>query len=205
VPAPRVLLVALTGGIATGKSHCLNRFAQLGAGTISADQLARDAVAPGTPGLDAVVERFGRSVLHDDGTLNRGALGNIVFNDADARRHLETIVHPLVYDAIQEWAAADHPAGTILIADIPLLYETGHDRGFDKVIVVACRPDQQLARLIARDGLTPAEAQQRIDTQMPIQEKVRRANYVIDTSGTFEDTDRGVQSVWNALRSIVAP
>jgi dephospho-CoA kinase len=199
-----VLLVALTGGIATGKSHCLDRLAQLGAVTISADQLARAAVAPGTRGLDLVIERFGRGVLHEDGTLNREALAGVVFADAAARRDLEAIVHPRVYDEIREWASGDYPPGTILIADIPLLYETGRDRDFEQVIVAACRPDQQLARLVGRDGLTPAEAQQRVDSQMPIAEKVGRATYVIDTSGTYEDTDRGIQSVWKALRSSAA-
>jgi dephospho-CoA kinase len=203
VTPPGVLLVALTGGIAAGKSYCLERFARLGAVTISADRLARDAVAPGTGGLAAVVERFGQSLLHEDGTLNRQALAAIVFADAGARRDLESIVHPRVYDAIREWAASDHHSGTILIADIPLLYETGRERDFAKTIVASCRPDQQIARLIARDRLTPSEAQRRIASQMPLEEKARRADYVIDTSGTFDETDRGIQTVWHALRSIV--
>lgn len=199
---PGVLLVALTGGIATGKSYCLARFSQLGAVSISADRLARDAVARGTSGLAGVIERFGPSVLAADGSLDRPALAAIVFADPQARRDLESIVHPRVYEAIREWAAGDHPAGTILVADIPLLYETGRERDFDKVVVASCRPDQQLARLRARDGLTAAAAQDRIASQMPIDEKVRRADYVIDTSGTFDDTEREIQAVWEALRTI---
>jgi dephospho-CoA kinase len=201
VTPPGVLLVALTGGIATGKSYCLERFTRLGAITISADRLARDAVVPGSIGLAAVVERFGPSMLGDDGTLNRAALASIVFADADARRELESIVHPHVYRAIRDWAAGDHPAGSVLIADIPLLYETGREADFDKVVVAACRADQQLARLMARDGISDAEARRRLASQLPIDEKARRADYVIDTSGTFADTDRGIQFVWDRLRS----
>jgi dephospho-CoA kinase len=201
VAAAGVRLVALTGGIATGKSYCLQQFARLGAPTISADQVARDVVAPGMPGLAAIARRFGAGVLQPDGGLNRASLAAIVFDDTAARRDLEAIVHPRVYEAILAWARAGHPDGSVLVADIPLLYETGRETDFDAVIVAACRRDQQLARLMARDGLPAAEAAKRLDSQMPIEEKVRRADYVIDTSKTFDDTDRGVQAVWNALRS----
>ena len=198
---PGVLLVALTGGIATGKSYCLERFEELGAVTISADRLARDAVAPGTSGLAGVIERFGPSVLAADGSLDRPVLAAIVFADAHARRDLESIVHPRVYEVIRDWAATERSAGTVLVADVPLLYETGHEGDFGAVIVASCRPDQQIARLMARDGLTESEAQQRIASQMAIEEKVRRADYVIDTSGAHEDTDRAIRSVWDALQA----
>ena len=198
-------LVALTGGIATGKSYCLQRFAQLGARTISADQVAREVVAPGTQGLAQVVSRFGLAMLRSDGSLDRATLAAAVFADANARRDLEAIIHPRVYEAILAWARQDHPADAVLIADIPLLSETRREAGFDRVIVAACSREQQLARLIARDGLTPKEAEQRIATQMPIDEKAGRADYVIDTSKTLDDTDRGVLEVWLELMETARP
>ena len=196
-----LLRVALTGGIATGKSYCLMKFGQAGAPTIDADGLARQAVAPGTAGFHRVVARFGTAVLHQDGSLNRASLGNLVFSDPDARRALEAIIHPVVYAAIERWFDGVGRTGhsTAAIADIPLLFETGHERDFDIVIVSACPPAEQRARLIARDGLSDAEADRRIASQMPIEEKARRADYVIDTSGSLEDTDRQVAEVWTQL------
>jgi len=191
---------ALTGGIATGKSYCLAKFAELGATTIDADRLAREAVAPGTPGLARVVERFGADVLLPDGSLNRPALGRIVFSNRTARADLEAIVHPDVYRRISEWFA-NLPSGTIAIADIPLLFETGHEHEFDRVIVVACDPAEQLRRLAARDGLTRDAAQARLDAQWPIDEKVARADYVIRTDGGFGDTDRGVRKILESLKA----
>jgi len=199
--------VALTGGIATGKSHCLRAFASLGVRTLDGDVLAHEAVAPGTAGLAAVIARFGRHLLQPDGTLDRGALGRIVFADAAARRDLEAIIHPLVYAAIQE--GIGNPSGqrgtplsqVFSITDIPLLYETGHAADFDRVVVAACRPDQQLQRLMARNGLDEAEARRRIGTQLPIEEKAGLADYVIDTSGSLTDTDRQVVEVWERIRA----
>lgn len=185
--------VALTGGIATGKSHCLRAFAALGLETVDADLLARQVVEPGTAGLAAVAARFGSAVLHADGTLDREALGRLVFADTTARQDLEAIVHPLVYQRI------DTLLGTGLsIADIPLLFETGHEGDFARVIVAACRPDQQIERLLARH-LDEASARLRIQAQLPIAEKVRRADYVIDTSGSLADTDRQVIEVYERL------
>lgn len=196
------LRVALTGGIATGKSYCLARLATLGAVTIDADLLARQAVAPGTSGFDAVRARFGAAVVAPDGGLDRDALGRIVFADAEARRALEAIVHPAVYAAVGRWfdGLRDAAPPAIGIADIPLLYETGRERDFDAVVVTACGAGQQLARLMARSGLTQTEAERRIAAQWPLAEKARRADYVIDTSGSFADTDARVQDVWQALQ-----
>lgn len=192
---------ALTGGIATGKSYCLGKFAELGAATLDADRLAREALARGTPGLARVVERFGAGVLLPDGSLNRPALGRIVFADRSARAALEAIVHPEVYRRVGEWFA-NLPAGTtIAIADIPLLFETGHEHDFDRVIVVACDPAEQLRRLIERDGLTPDAAQARLDAQWPIDEKAERAHYVIRTDSGFAETDRGVARTFESLRA----
>ncbi len=193
-----MLRVGLTGGIATGKSYCLDRFARLGAKTIDADVLARDAVAAGSPGLDAVIRRFGHEVVGPDGQLDRAALGRIVFDDAEARRDLEAIVHPVVHAGISRWLASLSDGKTIAIADIPLLFETDRDRDFDAVIVIACTADRQLARLRER-GLSTDEAHRRIAAQMPLEEKTRRADYVIDTSGTFADTDTQINQVWTTL------
>lgn len=198
---PRAKRIALTGGIATGKSRCLAVLHALGVPTIDADQFARDVVAPGTPGLQAVVARFGRGVLHAEGSLNRDALGAIVFADATARHDLEAIVHPRVYTAITAWfATLDGPAG---VADIPLLYETGRDDQFDVVIVAACRPDQQIERLMTRSGLSEQAARARIAAQLPLADKVARAHHVIDTSGTLQETDARTRRVWEAIESTI--
>jgi dephospho-CoA kinase len=188
--------VALTGGIATGKSHCLRAFAALGVPTFDADQLARQAVLPGTDGFQAVIARFGAGLVRADGSLDRAALGRIVFADAVARRDLEAIVHPRVYAAL----AAPVGAG-LSVADIPLLYETGHEGEFARVVVAACRPDQQLARVMARDGLTDEEARERLASQWPIAQKAARADFLIDTSGSVEATDRQVVEVFERLRA----
>ena len=194
--------VALTGGIATGKSYVRARFEALGVPTIDADRLARDAVAPGTAGLAGVVARFGREVLQADGSLDRQRLAQIVFADPEARCALEAIVHPEVRRATDQWfASLDAQKVPCAIADIPLLYEVSRDRDFDTVIVVACDPDTQRRRLVARDGMSDAAARQRISTQLPIDRKVGRADYVILTDGSFEATDRQVTDVCKRLRS----
>jgi dephospho-CoA kinase len=194
-----LLRAALTGGIATGKSYCLARFAALGASTIDADALAREVVAAGSSGLAAVVSAFGSGVLAADGSLDRPALGRIVFADGKARATLEAIVHPEVYRRIREWFA-NLPSGTgVAIADIPLVFETGHNHDFDAVVVVACAPEIQLRRVIDRDGLSETDARARIAAQWPIEEKVRRANHVIWTDRGFADTDRQVRDVFDRL------
>jgi dephospho-CoA kinase len=192
---------ALTGGIATGKSACLARFAALGVPVVDADILARDVVAPGTPGLDAVVERFGAGVLKTDGSLDRPALARVVFADPLARGELEAIVHPRVYQMIRTWSVNLPTATPVSIADIPLLFETGHNHQFDRVIVCACDPAVQLRRLIERDGLTEVDARARIATQWPIADKVERADYVIWTDGTFGETDAQVRAVHEQLNA----
>ena len=191
--------MALTGGIATGKSHVRAEFERLGVPTIDADVLARGAVAPGSPGLTAVAERFGRDVLDASGALDRKKLGTVVFADPQARRDLEKIVHPAVRQAIDEWFAALPPNHPLAIADIPLLYETGRHGEFDAVVVTTCDPDTQLRRVMARDGITEREARQRIAAQMPAEDKIRRATYVIRTDGAFDDTSRLVRDVYNQL------
>jgi dephospho-CoA kinase len=190
--------VALTGGIGTGKSYCLSRLSALGAPVIDADVLSREVVASGTPGLSAIVDRFGPSVLTAGGVLDRAALARRVFADPVERRDLESIVHPLVYRRLEDWFDASAGEG-IGVADVPLLYETEHQGDFDRVVVASCSPAQQLERLHAR-GLSEHDARQRIAAQIPIDEKRRRADYVIDTSGPEADTDRQIAEVWQRLR-----
>jgi dephospho-CoA kinase len=196
-----VLRVALTGGIATGKSYCLERFAAHGVPTIDADVLAREVVAPGTPGLAAVAARFGGGVLAADGTLDRPALGRIVFGDSKARAALEAIIHPDVYRRIREWFANLPAATRVAMADIPLLFETGHNHDFDEVIVAACDPEEQLRRVMARDNLTDADARARLAAQWPIEEKVKRADRAIWTDRGFAETDRQVAETYDSLLS----
>jgi dephospho-CoA kinase len=190
--------VALTGGIATGKSWVRRRFAHHGVPTIDADTLAHGAVAPGTPGAARILERFGPAVRSADGSIDRKALGGIVFGDRKARQDLEAIVHPAVYEAINGWFAALPPVA-FAVADIPLLYETGHDADFDTVVVTACEPAEQVRRVAARDGLSLEDAAQRIEAQLPLAEKVRRADHVIRTDGTPADTDAQVDALVAAL------
>lgn len=196
-----MIRVGLTGGIGTGKSYCLARFAELGAAVIDADRLAREAVAPGSAGLDAIVKRFGTGVLQPDGSLDRAGLARVIFSEAAARADLEAIVHPEVYRRIRAWVA-DLPAGTrVAIADVPLLFETGHQYDFDRVIVCACEPAEQVRRIRARDGLSESEARARIAAQWPIEAKVARADYVIRTDGSHSETDGDVRRVFESLNA----
>ena len=189
----------LTGGIATGKSYCLSRFAALGVPVIDADIVAREVVAPGTAALQMISTRFGRSVISADGTLDRAALAAIVFSDRTARADLESIVHPEVYRRINDWFANQPSRVRIAMADIPLLFETGHEHDFDRVVVCACEPFEQLRRLIERDGLPEEAARARLAAQWPIGEKVARADHVIRTDGTYDATEAQVREVFDAL------
>ena len=148
-----MLRVALTGGIATGKSYVVQRLRQAGVPVVDADVLAREVVARDTPGLRAIVERFGPAVLDEAGGLNRPALAAIVFSDSAARRDLEAIVHPAVRAGIDQFLAAMPPATPVAVADIPLLFETGRAGEFDAVVVAACAPALVRPLLITRTGL----------------------------------------------------
>jgi dephospho-CoA kinase len=198
----RIRRVALTGGIATGKSHVRARFETLGAPTIDADTLARDAVAPGSAGLAEVVRTFGGAIVDADGSLDRKKLGAIVFGNAAARQDLEAIIHPYVREMTDKWfASLDSSRYPFAIADIPLLFEGERERDFDTVIVTACEPATQLQRLMQRDVLSEHEARQRIAAQWPLEQKIARADYVIRTDGTFDDTNRQVDTVASQLQS----
>jgi dephospho-CoA kinase len=191
-----MLRLALTGGIATGKSHIRGRFEALGIDTIDADRLVHEALRPGTQATISIAHRFGSGVIAADGSVDRRRLGDQVFADDEGRRDLEKLLHPAVYAAITDWFEALARAGkTLGIADIPLLYETGHEGDVDAVIVAACGREEQLRRVMARDGLSLEAARQRVAAQMAIEDKVRRADFVIWTTGTLEETDRQVEKL----------
>jgi dephospho-CoA kinase len=191
--------VALTGGIATGKSYVLDRFRQLGAACLDADELAHGATAAGTEASRKIAERFGGEMLDSTGAVDRRKLGPVVFADAAARRDLEAIVHPAVYRAIAAGLRAFELTGARLaIVDIPLLYESAGELRFDRVVATLCSPETQLARLMAR-GLSETAARQRLDAQIPAEEKASRADVVVRTDGTFADTDAQVEAIWRQL------
>jgi dephospho-CoA kinase len=198
-----LLRVALTGGIATGKSYCLARLAQAGAPTLDADQLARRAVAIGSDAYAAIRARFGPAVLNQDGAIDRDALGRLVFADPAARRDLEAIIHPVVYRDIAAWfdglAASGHQGPAV--ADLPLLFETGRAADFDVVIATRCPRSDQLERLRQR-GLSVPEAEQRLSSQWSADEKAARADYVVETAGSFAETDRQVDAIWDRLSGV---
>jgi dephospho-CoA kinase len=196
----RVRRVALTGGIATGKSHVRTRLEQLGVPTVDADILAREAVAQGSAGFAAVIDRFGSGIVAPDGSLDRRALGAIVFSDPVARRDLESIIHPQVRETIDRWFTSIDPMRhPFAVADIPLLFESGRDKDFDAIILTNCSATTQLQRLLSREGMTETEARHRIASQLPVEQKLPRATFVIDTDGTFENTDAQVEKVVAAL------
>ena len=195
-----MLKVALTGGIATGKSYVLEQFRHRGVPCLDADALAHGVTAVGTEATAAIAARFGADVLAADGSVDRAKLGPIVFADPAARLDLEALVHPAVYRAITAALRFFELLGesSLAVVDVPLLYESGHANDFDRVSVTACPPGMQLARLLER-GLSEAEARQRIAAQWPTEEKVGRATFVIRTDGTFEETDRQVERVLENL------
>jgi dephospho-CoA kinase len=196
-----MLRVALTGGIATGKSYVLERFRKHGVPCLDADELAHGTMLAGTETTRAIVERFGGGVLAADGAVDRVKLGPIVFADPAARRDLEALVHPAVYRAIAAGLRAFERTGThpVAIVDIPLLYETGHAADFDRVIVTICPPELQIQRLVDRGGMTDTEARQRLAAQWPTEDKAARADFVVTTAGSYEETDRQVDAVHRSL------
>lgn len=195
-----MLRVGLTGGIASGKSAVADRLARHGAVIIDADVLAREVVEPGTPGLAAIVERFGASMLHPDGTLNRAALGATVFADAGARADLNRIVHPAVRRRAAELERAA-PVDAIVVHVIPLLVETGQARSFDVLVVTDADPDIQLARLASRNGLSRPEAEARLNAQASREERSAVADELIDNTGSLASLDAQVDALWTRLQA----
>ena len=189
------MLVGLTGGIGSGKSLVAELLAAHGATIIDADVLAREVVAPRTPGLVAVRERFGAGVLRADGSLDRGTLGRIVFGDPVARRDLEAIIHPAVRARAAALTAAA-PEGAVVVQVIPLLVETGQQGSFDQVVVVDVDPEVQLSRIMLRDGLSEAEAQARLRAQASREARLAAAHVVLRNNGTRADLAAAVDRLW---------
>lgn len=197
----RFLLVGLTGGIATGKSTVSTMFAHLGAKVVDADLLAREVVMPGQPVLAQIVKEFGPDVLQEDGSLDRKRLGAVVFADGEKRKRLEEITHPAIRARQQRILSVYEEEGFegVIIWDVALLIETSAAKGMDRVVVVIADSDTELRRLVARDGFSEEDARRRMASQMPLSEKVKVADYVIDNSGTRAETERRVREVHRAL------
>lgn len=198
-------VIGITGGISAGVSLIAAIFRELGAVVLEADRVAREVVAPGTDAYRRILEVFGRDLVLPDGSLDRRKLGQIVFKDAVARRRLNAITHPEIRRRVQaqiEQLAVEHPDAVVLV-DIPLLLDTAGRDAFDLdgVIVVLATPEQQISRLIARDGLTLEEAEQRLAAQRPLAEKALEADWVIDNTGTIERTRSQVEALWNELNA----
>ncbi|WP_420175710.1 dephospho-CoA kinase [Luteococcus sp. OSA5] len=194
-----MIRVGLTGGIASGKSAVGEMMRRRGAVVVDSDQLARDVVVPGSPGLAAVVERFGESMLRPDGSLDRAALGRLVFSDEQARADLNAILHPRIRDAARTIEGLVEDPYVIVVHMIPLLVESGRADDFDAVVVVDVDEETQLQRLVARDGLEPAEAQARIDAQASRAERLRVADYVIRNDAGLTELDERTHAVWHEL------
>ena len=194
------LHVGLTGNIAVGKSCAAARFTELGAAVIDADGVSHELMEPGAPAYFRVAETFGPEILRGDGTIDRRRLGEVVFASEEKRRFLESIMHPAIHDAIVRKIAEKEKISDVVIVDAALMIETGGYKEYDRLIVVACPPAVQLARLMVRDGLTESEAKARLAAQMPAEEKIRFADHVIDASGSMESTLEQVDAVYQKLR-----
>jgi dephospho-CoA kinase len=198
-----MLLVGLTGGIGSGKSTVSRLLQERGAVVLDADEFARAAVVAGSPGLRSVVERFGREILTPQGELDRAKLASIVFADRGALADLETIVHPevrrMIADGIQENLDADR----VVVLVNPLLIEMGTHRDCDVVVVVSASPETQVARSVAR-GMSEDDVRARIAAQMPLDERARTADVLIDNEGSLDDLEREVDVLWRQLRDRAA-
>lgn len=195
-----LLLVALTGNIASGKSEVARIFADLGATVIDADDLAREAVQPASPALHAIVSRWGRSVLNADGSLNRAALRSIIFSSETERLALNAIVHPEVKRLRDGLVAEARARGDpVVVSAIPLLFEVGLEKDFDKIILVDAPDDVRRSRLVHRRGLSTSEAQRMMDAQMPASAKRSRAHIVIENERDLKALRRAVEQVWKDL------
>lgn len=197
-----VIIAGLTGGIASGKSTIARFLSEVGAQVVDADKIAREVVKPGTPGYNAILAFFGRTILLPDGDIDRKRLGEIIFNDPDKKASLDAIVHPLVFERSAEMIAqiAAETPDAVVIMDVPLLMEANMGRDLKEVIVVYVPEALQLERLMNRDGIDEQAAMARIRSQMPIEEKRRRATVVIDNSGTIVESRRRALAVFNRLK-----
>jgi dephospho-CoA kinase len=195
-----VIRLGLTGGIGSGKSTVSRELAALGAVVVDADLVAREVVEPGTPGLAAVVEAFGPQVLLPDGTLDREALGKVVFGDDEARARLSGILHPLIGARSAElWAAAEASGAAVLVHDVPLLVENKLEAMYDEVLVVDVAPDVQVERLVGLRGMTPEDARARIAAQANRDVRLASATRVLHNDGTIQELQAQVRAVWDDI------
>ncbi|MFR9757272.1 dephospho-CoA kinase [Streptomyces sp. TR06-5] len=199
-----MLKVGLTGGIGAGKSEVSRLLASYGAVIVDADRIAREVVAPGTPGLDAVVAEFGPDVLTPDGTLDRPKLASLVFSDADRRAALNAIVHPLVAARSAEIEGAA-PSDAVVVHDVPLLTENGLAPLYDRVVVVEASPGTRLDRLVRLRGMTENEARSRMAAQATPEERLAVADAVLRNDGPLESLEDQVRRLWQELGEIAAP
>lgn len=200
--SPTMILVGLTGGVATGKSTVAKMFTRCGAVVIDADELAREVVKPGKPAWRKIVKTFGKGVLNPDRTINRQALGDIIFSQPGKRRALERIIHPPVAREqmrLTRQAARKNP-NVVVIYDVPLLFEAGIDKRVDRTIVVTADRETQIARLKQRNGLTRTEALRRIKSQMPLAEKRRRADYVFNGTCDRRVLSTQARTIYRTIR-----
>lgn len=199
-----MILVGLTGGVATGKSTVANMFKKCGAPVIDADRLARLVVQPGKPAWRAIVKLFGKTILNPDRSLDRGALGSIVFRNPKKRQQLERIIHPRVAREQRRLVRRiiKRKPHTVVIYEVPLLFEAGVDKRVDKIIVVTADRETQIARLRKRNGLSRAEALRRISSQMPLAKKRRRADYVLDGTTPRKTLAKQVSHLFRQLQPL---
>lgn len=196
------MIIGLTGGIASGKSTVAMYLKQKGIPVCDTDLLAREVVLPHTKGLTKLVERFGSQIIDVHGALNREKLGEIIFNNETAREQVNAILHPLIFEKVEQFKQqyADFP---IVIIDMPLLFEVGYDKHVEQVMVIYVDEAIQYDRLINRNGLTTHQAKQRIDTQLPLCQKAKRADVVIDNNGTLEETYQQVDAYLKQLDYVI--
>jgi dephospho-CoA kinase len=199
-----MLKIGLTGGIATGKSYVLSVLQELGCEVIDADAIVHQLMEPGQPAYQEIIDHFGREVIGSEGKIDRAKLGAIVFADKTQREKLNSIIHPRVYEAQARWFSEveQRNSTAIAVVDASLMIETGSYRRFDKVVVVYCETELQIERLMTRNNFTREQALARINAQMPSDEKLKYADYTIDTSDGFEKTRRQVEYLYAGLQNI---
>ncbi|HNR65100.1 MAG TPA: dephospho-CoA kinase [Atribacterota bacterium] len=203
----KILIVGLTGGIVSGKSTVAKMFKQLGAQIIDADKIARSIVQPGEKAWQSIVENFGRGILSDNQELNRKELARIVFADKEKLETLNRITHPeitaIIKDKIERMRRKNITKESICIVEAPLLFEAHLEEMMDKIIVVYLNREEQIRRLLLRNNLTQQEAIDRIESQMPLEEKVQRADYIIDNCTSINQTKKQVKQVWSELKQLL--
>ena len=197
-----MLKIAITGGAGSGKSTVARMFQELGAEVLDADAAARDAVAVGAPAWAELRRFYGEEFFNPDGTLNRSRLAQLVFGNPDERRRLDALIHPLVAQKLQaQFADLERRGVELVMVEVPLLFETGREAAFDRVIVVAAPEALQIRRLRGRDRRGEAEIRGILSAQWPVADKVARADYVVDNAGSRRNTARQVKNIWGVLKN----